>query len=123
MLLRQGIRGMEGQGRGKPLKILFKPLLCSSQAFSYPNALGSLAVESRADIGAQKEGNSGRAACRVLLEGASVAGRRHANLPPKMDPKGRARAGTAILRYALHRVVRGLQPALSGQDPLIQYPP
>src|SRR5215212_1431675 len=119
MLLRQGIRRMEGQGRAKPLRILFKPLLCSSQAFSYPTALGSLAVESRADIGVQKEGNSGRAACRVLLEGTSVAGRRHAHLPPEMEPKVRARAETAILRYALHRVVRGLQPTLGGQDPLI----
>ena len=90
-----------------------------AESLSYPTALSSLAVRSRADIGVEKEDKSGQAACGVLLEGSSVTGRGHTHLPPEVQPKGCARAETTILRYALHRVLRGFQPALGSQDPLI----
>jgi hypothetical protein len=93
------------------------------ESLSYPTALSSLAVGSRADIGVEKEDKSGRAPCCVLLEGSSVAGRRHAYLPPEVEPKGRTRAETAILRDALYWVLRGLQPALGDQNPLVEHPP
>jgi hypothetical protein len=61
----------------------------------------------------------GSRASGLLLEGLSVAGRRHPHLAPEVQPQGRARAETAILRYALHGVLGGLQPALGGEDPLL----
>src|SRR5829696_8263939 len=80
---------------------------------------GAVGATREADGQKRPGSRSGRAACLVLLEGPPVTGRGDAHLSPEVEPQGRTRAETAILRDALHRVVRGLQPALGGQYPLL----
>src|SRR5215218_2091128 len=113
----------------KPVKWLLAGLLIVSDSFRRNPFLrcgGMNPSPTRTDdvwkVGVGQS-ESRRAACCLLPEGSSVAGRRHAHPPPEMQPKSCTRAETAILRYALHRVLRGFQPALSGQDPLVEHPP
>src|SRR5215213_7221087 len=61
-----------------------------------PLSVAHTLIAGCADCRCQEGRRSGRAPCRVLLEGAPVTGGRYAHLPPEVQPEGRARAETAI---------------------------